>query len=268
MSTLEPPSDRQTLPGMHMPAHGGATAAWRERHLLKNTLAALAAIYVVSIAAYLALAAHLAAGPGTVTTAALALLAILALVIRALPGHEHRRFGPANIITAIRASMVSFFGAAMIVGDVANGSVPPVVILLVVIALALDGIDGYLARRTRLQSAFGGRFDMEVDALLILLLSVSALLLGKAGGWVLAIGLMRYGFVLAQTVLPFLKAPLAPSFRRKLICVVQVAALCLILLPGIVPPASTAIAAIALALISYSFAADIIHLARQRFTTA
>ena len=88
---------------------------------------------------------------------------------------------------------------------------------------------------------------MEVDAFLILLLSLAALLLGKAGWWVLLIGMMRYGFVLGQTLLPFLNAPLPPSFRRKLICVVQVGALCIILLPVIAPPASTAIAATALA---------------------
>nr|WP_272213681.1 CDP-alcohol phosphatidyltransferase family protein [Marinicella sp. W31]MDC2879637.1 CDP-alcohol phosphatidyltransferase family protein [Marinicella sp. W31] len=158
----------------------------------------------------------------------------------------------------------------MLFGDLAAkaDTVAPVLIGLVVFALALDGVDGYLARRTGLQSALGTRFDMEVDALLILLLSAAAFLLGKAGWWVLAIGLMRYGFVLAQTMLPFLCSPLGPSFRRKLICVIQVSALCAILVPMIAPPVSTAIAAIALVLISYSFGIDVFRLARQRFSAA
>ena len=33
------------------------------------------------------------------------------------------------------------------------------------VALSLDGVDGWLARREGLVSAFGARFDMEVDAL-------------------------------------------------------------------------------------------------------
>jgi multidrug efflux pump subunit AcrA (membrane-fusion protein) len=38
----------------------------------------------------------------------------------------------------------------------------------------LDGVDGWLARRHEIASRFGARFDMEVDALLILALSVLA----------------------------------------------------------------------------------------------
>ncbi len=267
MSTLEPPtSERPYLRRFRLPVqHGGEDEAQsRERRLIRNTLAALSAIYLVSIAAFVVLAGRLATGPDAVVAAALLLFVIFALVVHALPGHEHARFGPANIITAIRAAMASFFGAAMLFGDLADHTELYALVLLVVIALALDGVDGYLARRTRLQSALGTRFDMEVDAFLILLLSVAAFLLGKAGIWVLAIGAMRYGFVLAQLGLPFLNAPLPPSFRRKLVCVIQVAALCVLLLPVIAPPVSTAVAAIALLLITYSFGVDVIHLARRR----
>ena len=41
-------------------------------------------------------------------------------------------------------------------------------------ALALDGVDGQVARRTGTASELGARFDMEVDAFLILVLSVAA----------------------------------------------------------------------------------------------
>ena len=64
--------------------------------------------------------------------------------------------------------------------------------------LALDGLDGWAARGARASPRrFGARFDMEVDALLILALAALAAGLGKAGPWVLGLGLMRYGFVLA-----------------------------------------------------------------------
>ena len=45
--------------------------------------------------------------------------------------------------------------------------------LLSSVALALDGVDGQVARRTRTVSALGARFDMEVDAFLVLVLSVA-----------------------------------------------------------------------------------------------
>ena len=61
----------------------------------------------------------------------------------------------------------------------------------------LDGVDGWLARRHRIASAFGARFDMEIDALLILALSVLAWRHEKAGAWVVASGLLRYAFVAA-----------------------------------------------------------------------
>ena len=266
MSTLGPPTAGSgELHRIALAArHGDRDAAWRR---LKNAALALGVIYAVSLAAFGLLAYHFETGLATPIAAALLLLAIFAIVIRSLPGHPHERFGPANIITAIRASLTSFFGAAVLFAEPAAEADPLLtwLIVIVIIALALDGIDGNLARRTGLQSSLGTRFDMEVDALLILLLSVAAFLLGKAGIWVLAIGLMRYGFVLGQICLPFLTAPLPPSFLRKLICVVQVAALCLILAPAIAPPVSTAIAATALVLITYSFGVDVFGLARRRY---
>ena len=42
-------------------------------------------------------------------------------------------------------------------------------------ALILDGVDGKVARRTGTSTALGARFDMEVDAFLILVLSVYVL---------------------------------------------------------------------------------------------
>ena len=48
----------------------------------------------------------------------------------------------------------------------------PSLLGLSAVALALDGVDGWWARRTGTCSAFGARFDMEVDAFLILVLSV------------------------------------------------------------------------------------------------
>ena len=75
----------------------------------------------------------------------------------------------------------------------------------------LDGVDGWLARRTRMASAFGARFDMETDAALILVLAVLAWQFGRAGAWVLACGLLRYAFVGAGVLWPWLRSPCRPA---------------------------------------------------------
>ncbi len=78
-------------------------------------------------------------------------------------------------------------------------------VALSAVALVLDWVDGQVARRTHTESAFGARFDMEVDAFLILVLSVYVAT--SVGAWVLAIGLARYLLLAAERVLPWLRRP-------------------------------------------------------------
>jgi len=131
------------------------------------------------------------------------------------------------------------------------------------IATLLDGADGWLARRTGMASAFGARFDMETDALLIQVLAILCWQYGKAGAWVLISGLLRYMFVAAGWVWPWIQRPLFPSLRRKTICVVQIVGLMLTILPAIAPPLSAAIAAASLAALTYSFLVDTLWLWRR-----
>lgn len=230
--------------------------------LKASALTVLGGVFVAAIAGYGLAAEHLSLGRDAIIAAVILLLFIFALVIHGLPRHGFERFGLANTVTAVRAALVSMVAAAVFFPGPLQGAEATLwtLVLLVLLALALDGVDGHLARRFGQESELGARFDMEVDALLILCLSAAALLLDKAGGWVLLIGLMRYGFVLAQYPLPRLAGSLPPSLRRKLVCVVQVAVLCLILLPGIAPPVSSWLAAIALLSLSYSFAIDCLYL--------
>jgi phosphatidylglycerophosphate synthase len=175
-------------------------------------------------------------------------------------GHPFRRFGPANAVTTGRACLVALIAA--LVNEPGNGTR----ILAAgasMLAAVLDGVDGYLARRTRMASAFGARFDMETDALLILALSVLTWRGGKAGAWILLAGLLRYLFVAATWIVPRLRRPLLYSRRRQVVCVVQIAGLSLAILPRIVPPHSVWLAAALLAILVYSFAVDIIWLCRR-----
>ena len=131
------------------------------------------------------------------------------------------------------------------------------------VAASLDALDGWLARRTGMSSTFGARFDMETDALFILVLSLWAWRLGKAGPWVILAGLLRYAFVLATLLLPALRGNLPPSFRRKTIAAVQMVALLVVIVPFVSASNSAPIAAVALLTLVVSFAMDIGWLLRR-----
>ena len=170
-------------------------------------------------------------------------------------------FGLANRITTSRAFFVSL--AAGLIGESGRPDAATAAVIVGIIASALDGLDGWVARRTGTTSAFGARFDLEVDALLIQVLAILAWQWDKAGAWILVSGLMRYGFVAAGWVWTWMQAPLPPSVVRKTICVVQTAALLVALWPQMTPPASALVAAVGLGVLSYSFLTDTIWLWRH-----
>jgi phosphatidylglycerophosphate synthase len=175
--------------------------------------------------------------------------------------HPFAAFGFANQITMVRLALVALVASLLV--EQQSSTVAWTVVAASSAATALDGVDGWLARRRKMASAFGARFDMEIDALLILALSAFAYRAGKAGAWILLSGLMRYAFVAAGSLAPWMAAQLAPSLRRKTVCVVQVAALIAISAPFVPSPLAASIAAGALALLSYSFLVDVLWLRRQ-----
>ena len=194
--------------------------------------------------------------------AAVLFAAIVGLSIGFLQQHHpFAQFGAANQITTLRAILVALVAA--LVGEPREPLVANAAVAATVAITLLDGVDGWLARRQGIASRFGARFDMEIDALLILALSVLAWRGGKAGAWVLASGLLRYAFVAAGRLAPWLRAPLPPSRRRQTVCVVQIAALTITILPAVEPAISAPIAAAALVALSASFLVDTVWLWRQ-----
>ncbi|WP_208982784.1 CDP-alcohol phosphatidyltransferase family protein [Pannonibacter phragmitetus] len=264
MELREPVTGRAGLP-----ADAGrlqdAPQARAMARLRGNVLAVFACVFAVSLVFYALASLQFGLGLDVPLAASAVLLAVFGLVLRGLVHHQFHKFGAANTVTAIRAAMVSLVAAVVLFAEMHRAGVEVHWALagLAGLALALDGLDGYLARRLHQESDLGARFDMEVDAFLILCLSAAVWQLDKAGPWVLLIGLMRYGFVLAQFAEPRLAAPLPPSFRRKLVCVGQVAALCVLLLPVVTAPLSVWIAAVALAALAWSFAVDTAYLLRK-----
>jgi phosphatidylglycerophosphate synthase len=194
---------------------------------------------------------------------ALAILCVgAALILQGLPTHHpFQSLGSANLTTATRGALVALLAA--LVGERVSGSIQYVVLAVGTAAAILDGVDGWLARRSNIASRFGARFDMETDALLILTLAVLAWQFGKAGPWVLLSGVLRYAFVLAGMVLPWLRAPLPASFRRKTVAVLQTVALLVVMVPSVPRAVSEPVAGIALLALMISFVTDAIWLKRS-----
>jgi phosphatidylglycerophosphate synthase len=190
---------------------------------------------------------------------AAAIAAIAALGLRG--HHPFPRFGPANMVTSLRALLVA--ATAGLIGEPHSPAVAWIAVCLGLAATLLDGADGWLARRTGMNSRFGARFDVEIDALLIQVLAILAWRHGKAGGWVLFSGLLRYLFVAAGWALEWMRRPLSPTIRGKVTCIVQIGGLLIALSPIVSPPLSDLVAAAALIALSGSFAIDVNRLWRQ-----
>ncbi|MEV2277039.1 CDP-alcohol phosphatidyltransferase family protein [Nocardiopsis sp. NPDC049922] len=164
-----------------------------------------------------------------------------------------RGLGFADGITLVRAVL----GGGVLALAVDGGAVWALVALAAV-ALALDLVDGAVARGNGTESGFGAAFDMETDALLILVLSAYVAL--ALGPWVLVIGLMRYAFGAAAWAAPWLRGPLPPSRARKVVAAVQGVVL-VIAAAGVLPvAAATVLVASALAALVWSFGRDVLGL--------
>jgi phosphatidylglycerophosphate synthase len=194
-------------------------------------------------------------------TSALILDAALA---RALWRNPAARLGPADWVTLTRATLA--VGVAALAADsFERGGATVTLVALASVALALDFVDGKVARRTSSASALGARLDGEVDAFLILALSVEVA--RSAGVWVLAIGAARYAFLAGEWAFAWMRAPLPRRDWRKVVAAAQGITLT-IAAAGVLPPALTRAAlAAALALLAESFGRDVWWLWRHRRDT-
>lgn len=220
--------------------------------------------YLLACAAPVQLGLHVLAGTSAAALAVtLGAAAALVGVVQSRGPRLEQGLGRANRVTLMRGFIVALLGGFLLAPEVFvdHGTWLAGLVLL---ALGLDGIDGYLARRHAEVSAFGARFDMEVDAALMLVVSAALVFSGQFGPWVLAIGLMRYLFIAAGLMLPWIAQPLPERFRRKLVCVVQVVALTAALLTFL-PESLRAIGLVlASSALFASFAADLLWLHRAR----
>jgi phosphatidylglycerophosphate synthase len=144
-------------------------------------------------------------------------VATCGLLARGLSRSGTPRLGPADRVTLVRAVLVG--GVAALTADVMVDVPVALVVSISAVAMVLDNVDGRIARRTASTSALGARFDMEVDAFLILVLS--AYVARSIGIWVLAIGLARYVYGAAGWVLPWLREPVPARYWAKVVAAIQ-----------------------------------------------
>jgi phosphatidylglycerophosphate synthase len=166
---------------------------------------------------------------------------------------------PADWVTLTRTLLIA--GVAGLVADSFGRPVSiTALVTLSTVALVLDAVDGQVARRTGTATPLGARLDGEVDAFLILLLSIAVS--RDYGGWVLAIGAARYALLLASWLVPWLAAPLPPRFWRKVVAAVQ--GIVLTVAASGVPSRLAGMIAVAAALLllAESFGRDVIWLYR------
>jgi phosphatidylglycerophosphate synthase len=188
--------------------------------------------------------------------------AVVTVVLgQGLVRHRVHRLGPADRVTLTRATLVcgvAALTADSFVGPAAVGAL----VTLAVVALVLDWVDGQVARRTGTTSRLGARFDMEVDAFLILVLSVYVE--RSAGAWVLLIGAARYALLAAGWVQPWLRRPAPPRYWAKVVAATQGVVLTLAA-ADLVPSRLTDAALIgAIGLLGESFGREVWWLHRHR----
>jgi phosphatidylglycerophosphate synthase len=213
-------------------------------------LAALAGTVGLSLAAELA-----GSGVGLFTAATLD---------RALDRSGACALGPANRVTFARAALVG--GVAALVTNSLTRSMPlPTLIALATTALLLDAADGQIARHTGTVTAVGARFDMEVDAFLLFVLSV--FVADRIGPWVLMIGAARYLFVVAGWLLPWLREPAAPRPWCKTVAAIQGVVLTVAAANVLPREAVDLLLAAALVLLAESFGRQAWWLSRHRLRT-
>ncbi|MCW2756793.1 MAG: CDP-alcohol phosphatidyltransferase, partial [Nocardioidaceae bacterium] len=164
----------------------------------------------------------------------------------------------ADLVTALRAGLVVVVGWFVLTGSHRTA----VLVTIAAVALVLDAVDGRVARRTGRVTAYGARFDMEVDAALVLVLSVYVA--PHVGAWVLLIGAARYLLLVAGWLLPWLERPSPPRYWAKVVAAVQGVTLVVVAADLLPRPVEVSALVVALVLLVESFGHQVTWLVRHR----
>jgi hypothetical protein len=173
------------------------------------------------------------------------------------------RLTRADRVTLARAAFVAVVAALVADSFVESVSVA-ILVSVATVALVLDAVDGWVARRT-VSGRLGAKLDGEVDAFLILVLSVYVA--RSTVAWVLLIGAARYAFAAGEWVLPWMREQLPPRYWRKLVAATQGIVLTVAAANALPWVVTRVLLAGALVLLAESFGRDAWWLRARRFST-
>lgn len=163
--------------------------------------------------------------------------------------------GAANLLTLGRLALV-------VVGLLVAKASLTALGVLAFVAFALDGVDGWLARRFEESDELGAHLDMETDAYAVLVMAVAIVVTGAAPWWVLATGAVRYVFVAARALTGATPSGERRSRLGRLVFFALMSSLIAGCLP--IPPAvKVPVLGVGLALVLASFSTDFRLLARE-----
>lgn len=154
-------------------------------------------------------------------------------------------FGLANTVTTARLVLVlgSLMGALFLPAWL--------LALLSFVGILFDGVDGWAARRFGTQGDFGARYDVAVDSVFALALSVVLIARDLLGPWVLVAGIWHYVYVLAPVVYP---TDRAEARRSRWGCTVFIAVVGSLAAAFVIPePWASSLVVMAMAAQSASF---------------
>jgi phosphatidylglycerophosphate synthase len=190
---------------------------------------------------------------------------IAAALARGLARGPDARPGPASWVTLARAT-IAVGVTALAVDSFTHDTPVALLVTLAAVALALDAVDGWVARRTGTETTLGARFDGEVDAFLIL--ALSAYVAPEYGAWVLAIGAARYVFGAGEWLAPWMRAPL-PRRRWRIVVAATQGVVLTVAAAEVLPRALTqALLVTALVLLTASIGECVWWLWRRRHSAA
>ena len=137
----------------------------------------------------------------------------------------------ANIITIVRILLVPVFVVLLVLDAGQDGWLRVAAALLFIVAIATDGVDGYLARRRNLVTDLGILLDPIADKLLTGAALVMLALLAELPAWVVVVILVReWGITVFRFFM--LRNRVIPASRGgKLKTVMQSVAISFALLP-------------------------------------
>ena len=178
-----------------------------------------------------------------------------AILTRALARSRASAFGPANWVTLARSTFVAGI-AALIAEALVQAASITAVVTLTVIALVLDSVDGRVARRTASATAVGARFDMEVDAFLILVLSAYVAQSVRCVGAHDRRGALAHS-VAAGWLLPWLRESPPPRYWYKFVAALEGIVLTVVIADILPGPGNGASLTLALVLLGESFGHEV-----------